>query len=94
MRISPKPTDQRVDRIEFDERFMSVWLKDGRRLSLPLGWYPRLAEADSKQRQNYRIETPGDCIHWPDIDEDLHVEGMLRGIPARIPTGDTTLPHS
>jgi hypothetical protein len=82
MRISAKVAEQRIDRITFDERTMSVALMDGRVITLPLEWYPRLLNATPEQRGNYRIETPGDCVHWPDVDEDLHVEGMLNGVPA------------
>jgi hypothetical protein len=42
----------------------------------------RLLQATPEQRLNYRVETPGDCVHWPDVDEDLHVDGMLKGVPA------------
>src|SRR5918996_4882320 len=77
MRTSAKVADQRIDRITFDDRTMSVALMDGRVIRLPLEWYPRLLHATPAQRRNYRIETPGDCVHWPDVDEDLHVDGML-----------------
>jgi Protein of unknown function (DUF2442) len=82
MRTSAKVAEQRIDRITFDERTMSVALTDGRVITLPLEWYPRLLNATPEQRGNYRIETPGDCVHWPDVDEDLHVEGMLKGVRA------------
>ena len=82
MRTSAKVADQRIDRITFDDRTMSVALMDGRVIRLPLEWYPRLLDATPAQRLNYRIETPGDCVHWPDVDEDLHVDGMLKGVPA------------
>jgi len=82
MRTSAKAADQRIERITFDDRTMSVALRDGRVIRLPLEWYPRLLDATPVQRRNYRIETPGDCVHWPDVDEDLHVDGMLKGVPA------------
>ena len=82
MRTSAKIADQRIQHITFGEETMSVMLMDGRTITLPLAWYPRLANATPEQRANYRIETPGDCVHWPDVDEDLHVEGMLKGIPS------------
>jgi hypothetical protein len=71
---------QRIERITFDERTMTVALLDGRVITLPLEWYPPLLNARPEQRQNYRIETPGDCVHWPDIAEDLHVDGMLKRV--------------
>ena len=59
-----------------------VSLADGRKLSVPIAWYPRLANASPKQRRNWEIIGPGVGFHWPDVDEDLSVEGMLRGVPA------------
>ena len=54
-----------------------VTLADGRRIATPLDWYPRLKSASREQRANYEIMPMG--IHWPDIDEDLSVAGMLAG---------------
>jgi len=59
-----------------------VDLADGRVLSVPLAWYPRLLHATPQQRSNCRIAGAGYGIHWPEIDEDLSVEGLLRGAPA------------
>ena len=59
-----------------------VDLVDGRTISVPLAWYPRLLHATSEQRENWRIAGGGFGIHWPDIDEDLSTEGLLRGAPA------------
>jgi len=59
---------------------------DGRTISVPLVWYPRLLEAWPAQRSNWRIAGAGFGIHWPDLDEDLSTEGLLRGSPAP-PTG-------
>jgi len=65
--------------VDFTPDELIVSLVDGRKVSVPLTWYPRLAAADDKQRA--RWELLGDCqgIHWPDIDEDLSVSGILRG---------------
>ena len=57
-------------------------LVDGRRLAVPLAWYPRLANATAKQRTKFRLTGGGVGIHWPDVDEDLSVEGLLQGTPA------------
>jgi hypothetical protein len=54
-----------------------VTLADGRRIATPLDWYPRLKSATAAQRANFEIGAMG--IHWPDIDEDLSVAGMLKG---------------
>jgi hypothetical protein len=58
---------------------LSVDLEDGRTLSVPIGWYPRLAYGTPAERANFRISGAGYGIHWPDLDEDLGVEGLLFG---------------
>jgi hypothetical protein len=57
-------------------------LADGRSISVPLAWYPRLLHATPRERDNWEIAGAGFGIHWPDIDEDLSVEGLLRGAPS------------
>ena len=69
--------------VEISGNILSVELTDGRTLSVPVDWYPRLAHATEKQRANWRIIGKGDGIHWMDIDEDISVEGLLAGIPYR-----------
>jgi hypothetical protein len=59
-----------------------VQLEDGRVIGAPLAWYPRLLHATREQRRHYELTAGGYGIHWPDIDEDLSVEGLLRGAPA------------
>lgn len=59
-----------------------AYLVDGRTISVPLAWSWRLSEATPKQRSNFEIIGDGQGIHWPDVDEDISVEGMLYGIPA------------
>jgi len=54
-------------------------LDDGRTIAVPLGWYPRLAHGTSAERANFRISGAGYGIHWPDLDEDIGVEGLLLG---------------
>lgn len=68
--------------LEVTDDELIVSLADGRRLSVPIAWYPRLANATHRQRQNWQILGPGAGFHWPDVDEDLSVEGMLMGAPA------------
>ena len=77
----PKP-GQRVTDVRFDEDTLSVDLLDGRTISVPLAWYPRLLHATAAQRANWQKSGGGYGIHWPDIDEDLSTEGLLRGAPA------------
>jgi hypothetical protein len=68
--------------LEVTDDELIVSLADGRKLSVPIVWYPRLANASPQQRRNWKIIGPGVGFHWPDVDEDLSVEGMLRGAPA------------
>ena len=74
--------DERVSGVSFDEHRLVVDLMDGRTIAVPLAWYPRLFDATVEQRRNWRIAGAGFGIHWPDIDEDLSTEGLLRGAPA------------
>lgn len=74
--------DERVDTVSFADDFLVVGLKDGRRIWVPLEWYPRLARAPRDHLANWEICGAGYGIHWPDLDEDLSTEGLLRGAPA------------
>ncbi len=71
-----------VKDVRFSDDVISVDLIDGRTITVPLVWYPRLLHASPEQRQNWQISGGGYGIHWPDIDEDLSTEGLLRGAPA------------
>ena len=74
--------DERVAEVWFADEALSVRLKDGRTISVPLAWYPRLLQATVAQRDHWQVAGGGYGIHWPDIDEDLSTEGLLRGAPA------------
>ncbi len=74
--------DERVEAVRFTRHSLVVDLMDGRSISVPLSWYPRLMKATSKQRSSWEICGGGYGIHWPEIDEDLSTEGLLRGAPA------------
>ncbi|MBA3519083.1 MAG: DUF2442 domain-containing protein [Rhizobiales bacterium] len=74
--------DLRVKRVSLDADRLSVELMDGRAISVPLAWYPRLANATPEQRAHWEVAGGGFGIHWPEVDEDLSTEGMLRGAPA------------
>ena len=74
--------DERVASVTFSPGFLSVALRDGRTISVPLAWYPKLLRATDEQRNNWKIAGGGYGIHWPDLDEDLSTEGLLRGAPA------------
>jgi hypothetical protein len=62
-----------------DEDVLAVDLVDGRSITVPLAWFPRLLHATPAERANWRIAGGGYGIHWPDLDEDLSTEGLLRG---------------
>jgi len=84
--LAPR-ADERVTNVEFTEDELSVALMDGRKISVPLAWFPRLLNATVAQRSHWKISGGGYGIHWPEIDEDLSTEGLLRGAPApRQPT--------
>ncbi|MFO7954979.1 DUF2442 domain-containing protein [Thioalkalivibrio sp.] len=74
--------DERVASVDFTEHDLVVGLMDGRRISVPLEWYPRLAHATPEQLGAWEICGGGHGIHWPELDEDLSTEGLLRGAPA------------
>lgn len=69
--------------IWFADDKLHVLLDDAREISVPLEFYPRLNLASAAQREKYEIIGEGTAIHWPEIDEDLSVEGIVLGIPAR-----------
>ena len=77
----PKP-GERVKSVRCTEDTLSVDLLDGRTITVPLAWYPRLLHAAEAQRKNWQIAGGGYGIYWEDIDEDLSTEGLLRGAPA------------
>lgn len=65
--------------VQVSEDTLSVDLSDGRTISVPLGWYPRLEYASAEERANWRLIGNGQGIHWDDVDEDISVEGLLAG---------------
>lgn len=82
MGILAPAADERVADVSFADDEMSVLLKDGRTITVPLVWYPRLLNATADQRADWRVAGGGYGIHWPRIDEDLSTEGLLKGTPA------------
>jgi DNA-binding CsgD family transcriptional regulator len=82
MAFSAAAADERVLDVTVGDDALSVSLRDGRVISVPLAWYPRLLNATPNQRNNWKIAGGGYGIHWPDVDEDLSTEGLLRGAPA------------
>src|SRR5438105_2367431 len=85
MGILALTADERVMGVKFTKDTLSVGLRDGRTIIVPLAWYPRLLNASVTERKNWRVAGGGYGIHWPDIDEDLSTEGLLRGAPAPRP---------
>ncbi|HSL84819.1 MAG TPA: DUF2442 domain-containing protein [Thermoanaerobaculia bacterium] len=72
----------RVKDVRFTEDELVVSIADGRTISVPLVWYPRLLHASVEQRAHWELAGAGFGIHWPEIDEDLSAEGLLAGAPA------------
>jgi len=68
--------------VNVTEDTLSVELSDGRTISTPMGWYPRLEHATEQERKNWRLIGKGHGIHWEDIDEDISVEGLVAGKPS------------
>lgn len=85
-------SEPRILTIDVTDDEIIAQLVDGRRISVPLVWSWRLANATSEQRKNYEILGSGEGIHWPDIDEDISARGMLQGVPARPPQAAS--PHA
>lgn len=79
--LAPKPGEQVVS-VRFDDDTFSVEIADGRTITVPLAWYPRLLDASPVQRENWQACGGGFGIHWPDLDEDLSTQGLLAGAPA------------
>lgn len=82
MNTSTLKAGERVKDVRITEDTLSVDLFDGRTITVPLVWFPRLLHATREQRQNWRVCGGGFGIHWPDVDEDLSTDGLLRGAPA------------
>ncbi len=78
MPISAVKIDPRVTTVSFDGGQLLVSLRDGRTISAPLTWFPRLASAKAAEREAWEPAAAGLGIHWPLLDEDISVEGLLR----------------
>ncbi|MDL1912012.1 DUF2442 domain-containing protein [Chloroflexi bacterium CFX6] len=69
----------RITGVTVTDDTLSVDLEDGRTVSVPIGWYPRLAHGSASERANVQIAGAGFGLHWPDLDEDIGIEGILLG---------------
>jgi hypothetical protein len=83
MTSSVQRVDPRATNVNTTEAELEVSLADGRRLAVPLAWYPRLLHASPAQRQRWELIGEGEGIHWPEVDEDLSVAGLLAGEPSQ-----------
>ena len=82
MSTSPSPIEisqARAQHVSLTDDALVVELVDGRTITVPLTWYPRLAHGTPAERVNWRLIGEGEGIHWPDVDEDISVEGLLAG---------------
>ena len=79
-RVEPVSASAVAIRIAGDA--LTVDLTDGRSVTVPLGWYPRLAYGSASERRKWRLIGTGEGIHWPDLDEDISVDGLLAGRPS------------
>lgn len=80
--LSSPSAGARVSGVRFSRDSITVDLADGRAISAPLVWYPRLLNATVEDRENWQLAGGGFGVHWPSLDEDLSVEGLLRGARA------------
>ena len=71
-----------AEHISIDEGSLMIDLVDGRSISVPLDWYPRLLHGTPQERKNWRLIGRGEGIHWPDLDEDISVENVWAGRPS------------
>ncbi|HJT34905.1 MAG TPA: DUF2442 domain-containing protein [Pirellulales bacterium] len=77
------PTSALAKSVDFDDHAMRVSFMDGRVLSVPLAWFPTLRRASPEQRARYEIGGGGVSLHWPDLDEDLSIAGLMAGVDPR-----------
>ena len=74
------PTSALAKTVDFDDDAMRAVLMDGRMLSVPLAWFPRLRQASPEERTRYEIGGGGVSLHWPELDEDLSIAGLMAGV--------------
>lgn len=79
MSISLARSEALIEFVRFENDLLVVELSDGRIVGTPIRWYPRLMQASAEQRGRWELLGPGIGVHWPDVDEDLSLDGMLAG---------------
>ena len=72
-----------AQQVTVSDEALTVELTDGRSIAVPLVWFPRLLHGSAQERSRWQLIGHGEGIHWPDVDEDLSVAGMLAGIPSQ-----------
>lgn len=77
--MSTSTADLRAQHVAISDDYLTVDLSDGRSISIPLAWYPRLLSGTTQERSNWRLIGNSEGIHWPDLDEDISVENLLLG---------------
>jgi hypothetical protein len=82
MSVLVREADPRAMNVSITDDELIVDLADGRKVITPLAWFPSLLHATTDQRQEWELLGDGEIIHWPQVDEDLSVAGLLRGTPA------------
>lgn len=85
MNIAAPIVEPRIADLRVTEAEIVAHLVDGRTVSVPLAWSWRLSEATVTQRNHWELIGDGACVHWPDVDEDISIDGMLNGAPAPRP---------
>ncbi|HET7230596.1 MAG TPA: DUF2442 domain-containing protein [Longimicrobium sp.] len=81
--MSTPVSDPPITRVRVTNDSITADLADGRSIRVPLAWSWRLSDATPEQRANWRLIGSGQGVHWPELDEDISVRGMLDGVPAR-----------
>ena len=82
MNFSMAEIQTAITRVNVTADALAAELSDGRTISVPLAWYPRLLHGSVKERNHWRLIAKGHGVHWPDLDEDISVENLLRGQPS------------
>jgi hypothetical protein len=85
MNTATTVVEPRIAELRVTESKITAYLVAGRTVSVPLAWSWRLSEATTDQRNHWEFLGDGACVHWPEVDEDISIEGMLRGTPAPRP---------
>jgi hypothetical protein len=80
--LKTEPREARAQSVSVSEDTLTVDLQDGRTVAVPIAWYPRLSHGSGEERGNWRLIGDGLGIHWPDLDEDISIEGLLLGYPS------------